>query len=98
MGTFAFKINDFLLLNVHICLCNGMRETELKQLGQEGVCDVQEAFSKLELVTESILQSIDICLMIKITYVGSNVIFAYLLKCKVFHEQSLIVTGQRFLS
>ena len=32
---------------MYVCLCNGIRETELKRLGREGVRDVHEAFSRL---------------------------------------------------
>jgi len=33
---------------MYVCLCNGIRETELKQLGREGVRDVHEAFERLD--------------------------------------------------
>ena len=33
---------------MYVCLCNGIRETELQQLGREGVRDVEEAFHKLD--------------------------------------------------
>lgn len=33
---------------MYVCLCNGIRETELKQLGREGVRDIHEAFNRLD--------------------------------------------------
>ena len=33
---------------MYVCLCNGIKESELQELGRQGVRDVQKAFSELE--------------------------------------------------
>ena len=33
---------------MYVCLCNGIRETELRQLAREGVRDVKTAYARLD--------------------------------------------------
>ena len=33
---------------MYVCLCNGIRETELRQLSREGVRDVKTAYARLD--------------------------------------------------